>query len=222
VNESTGDATFRGRARLWQQANSVTAPVIVLNQHAQTLVARTTDPADPVRAVLLSAGGPPMGNAAPQNGASAKSATPSVIRVRGGDLWYSDAEHRALMHASPLPAVVAETSTATSASDQLELRLMPSGPTGGQAQVDRMTASGHVTLNSQGRRGTGEQLLYSSSSGEYTLTGTASMPPRMTDPVQGSVTGQALIFHSRDDSVSIEGGGRETITQTTAPDAHGK
>jgi len=31
------------------------------------------------------------------------------------------------------------------------------------------------------------------------------------------VTGEALIFHSRDDSVSIEGGGRKTRTETTAP-----
>jgi hypothetical protein len=37
----------------------------------------------------------------------------------------------------------------------------------------------------------------------------------MTDPARGSVTGEALIFHSRDDSVSIEGGGGRTTTQTT-------
>jgi len=61
LNESTGEATFRGHARLWQQANSVAAPQIVLNQHLQTLVARTADAADPVRAVLLSAGAPGTG-----------------------------------------------------------------------------------------------------------------------------------------------------------------
>jgi hypothetical protein len=31
------------------------------------------------------------------------------------------------------------------------------------------------------------------------------------------VTGEALIFHSRDDSVSIEGGPGKTTTETTAP-----
>ncbi len=228
LNESTGEATFRGHARLWQQANSVSGPEIVLNQHLQTLIARTTEPAEPVRAVLLSAGGPVMGINAGQpsgqngdgNGAS-KSATPSVIRVRGGDLQYSDAEHRAVMHGGVLGSVVAERGAATSASNDLELQLMPVGPGGSGAQVDRMTATGRVVLTSQGRRGTGEQLEYSSVTGEYVLTGTASSPPRMTDPERGNVTGKALIFHSRDDSVSIEGGGRETITQTTAP-AHGK
>ena len=41
------------------------------------------------------------------------------------------------------------------------------------------------------------------------LTGTAAVPPRMTDPARGKVTGEALIFNSRDDSVSVEGGGRK-------------
>jgi lipopolysaccharide export system protein LptA len=228
LNESTGEATFRGHARLWQQANSIAGPEIVLNQHMQTLVAKTNDPEEPVRAVLLSAGGAPgmsAGTSPDQNGdgaATGKSATPSVIRVHGGDLWYSDAEHRGVMHSGVLSAVVAETATATSSSDQLELRLMPAGPNGGQAQVDRMIASGHVVLSSQGRRGVGEQLVYSSVTGDYVLTGTNSTPPHMSDPDRGNVTGEALIFHSRDDSVSIEGGGRETITRTTAPEAHGK
>jgi hypothetical protein len=36
------------------------------------------------------------------------------------------------------------------------------------------------------------------------------------------VTGEALIFHSRDDSVSIEGGGRETTTETTVRQGKGR
>jgi lipopolysaccharide export system protein LptA len=226
MNQSTGEATFRGHARLWQQANSVTAPVIVLNQHLQTLVAHTTNPAEPVRTVMLSAGGPPgmnAGNAQGKNGeANGKTSTPSVIRVSGGDLWYSDAEHRAKMQHGALPAVIAVTGTATSTSDDMDLRLMPAGANGGQTQVDRMTATGHVVMTSEGRRGTGETLVYSSLTGDYVLTGTKAAPPRMSDPTQGNVTGEALIFHSRDDSVSIEGNGHETMTETTAPESHGK
>jgi lipopolysaccharide export system protein LptA len=222
VNESTREATFRGHARLWQQANSVAAPEIVLNQNLQTLTARTADASDPVRAVLLNAG--------PTGSTAAKPATPSVIRVRGGDLWYSNVEHRAVMHGGVTGVVVAETGTATSTSDHLELRLIPAQKDdgsggqaqGGQGRVDRMTATGHVVLTSQGRRGTGEQLVYLGVTGDYVLTGSAAAPPRMTDPEQGSVTGEALIFHSRDDSVSIEGGGHETRTETTAPQAHGR
>ena len=82
-----------------------------------------------------------------------------------------------------------------------------------------MTSRGNVVVASQGRRGTGEKLVYSSETGNYVLTGTAEAPPKITDPVRGSVTGEALVFNSRDDSVSVEGGGRQTTTITSVPDA---
>ena len=219
LRQSTGEATFRGHARLWQQANSISAPLIMLNQKLQTLEAHSTNTAEPVRTVLSSA----TANAAntAHGNPSAKPGQPQVIRVRGGDLRYSSAEHKALMNGGALDVVVAEAGTATSSSSQVELTLLPPGKRTGkypaQGAVDRMTARGHVVVSSQGRRGTGEQLTYTSATGEYVLTGTAAAPPRLTDPARGSVTGQALIFSSRDDSVSIEGGGRETTTQTTAP-----
>ena len=260
LNQSSGEATFRGHARIWQQTNFVSGPVIVLNQRLQTLVARSSDPAEPVRVVMLSASGGDgasragaggsgaggtgagrgggvtvtNGNSATQSagqtGASNTGAAASVIRVRGGDLRYSDAERRAVMHGGALGPVVAETGTATSSSDAVELLLMPPGSRdasgvqaqSGQAQVDKMTATGHVVLTSQGRRGTGEQLVYTGATGEYVLTGTAAVSPKMSDPEHGTVTGEALIFDSRDDRVRVEGGGRETETDTTAPDAHGK
>lgn len=229
LHQATGEATFRGQARLWQQANSVAAPVIVLDRVKQTLVARTTSAADPVRVVMVSAGAPSLSGSEPgkvpahkgAKDASGKPAGPSVIRVRGGDLKYSDAERKAVMHGGALPNVVAETDTATSVSNEVELVLLPpgnhAGKDGTSAQVDRMTARGHVTVSSGGRRGTGEQLVYSSETGEYVLTGTAAMRPKMTDPVRGTVIGEALIFHSRDDSVSIEGSSNRTRTETTAP-----
>jgi lipopolysaccharide export system protein LptA len=217
----------------------VSGPEIVLNQHMHTLVARSSDAAEPVRVVMLSEGGAgagkssiqPQGQPAGQSAGSnagGQPAGPAVIRVHGGELRYSDADRRSVMHGGSLGAVVAETGTATSSSDAVELDLLPagdheaSGAGGGTAQVDRMTATGHVVLTMQGRRGTGERLVYSGGSGDYVLTGTAAEPPKMSDPERGMVTGEALIFHSRDDRVSIEGGGSETETKTTAPEAHGK
>ena len=61
----------------------------------------------------------------PAANSAAKPAAPSVIRVRGGDLKYSDAEHRAVMHGGVTGAVVAETGTATSTSDTVDLLLIP-------------------------------------------------------------------------------------------------
>jgi lipopolysaccharide export system protein LptA len=219
LHQATNEATFRGQARLWQQANSIAAPVIVLDRERQTLVARSTDAAEPVRAVLLSAAESGSGRAPGKD--AAKTSQPSVIRVRGGDLKYSDAERKAVMRSGVLGKVAAETGTAASTSDEVEVTLLPAGKAaskdGGQSQVDHMTARGHVVLTSEGRRGTGEQLVYTGATNEYVLTGTASTPPRMTDPARGTVTGEALIFHSSDDSVRVEGGGKKTVTETTAP-----
>ncbi|MGD0940235.1 MAG: LptA/OstA family protein [Terracidiphilus sp.] len=219
LRQATGEATFRGQARLWQQGNSVAAPVIVLDRQRQMLVARTTDAAAPVRAVLVTSGpaaGATTGNDAGKQ--AGKSGQPSVIRVRGGDLRYSDVERKAVMHSGVLGSVTAETGTATSNSDVVEVTLLPAGKASqGQAQVDHMIARGHVVLTSEGRRGVGERLVYTSATNEYVLTGTAAAPPKMTDPARGTVSGEALIFRGRDDSVSVEGGGGKTTTQTTAP-----
>jgi lipopolysaccharide export system protein LptA len=224
IRQSTGEATFRGHARLWQQANSISAPVIVLNRIRQTLVAHAAGVSDPVRVVMLGAGGligGKTGGSASQNAPAENRANPSVVRVRGGDLRYSEAERKAVIHGGQAGRVVAETATATMISSDLELLLLPlgnhAGPAGTAAQVDRITATGRVTVSSQGRRGAGDRLLYSSETGEYVLTGTLSNPSTLTDSAKGTVSGTSLIFNSRDDSVSIEGGGRKTSTETVAP-----
>ena len=214
LHRAAGQAVFRGNARLWQQANSVAAPLIVLDRANRTLAARSSDPAGPVRVVLLSAGGlQPASTTSP-----ASAAAPSVIRVRGGSFNYSDPERKAIMLAGDLGPVLTETGSASCLSNRVELFLLPAGAQsrqGQQGQVDRMIASGRVQLNSEGRRGTGEQLTYTARTGEYVLTGTASAPPRISDPARGMATGEALIFHTGDDSVSIEGGGHPTRTDTT-------
>jgi lipopolysaccharide export system protein LptA len=219
LHQPTGVVEFDGNARLWQDANSVEGPAIVIDRERRTLTARSTGAANPVRVVLLSKGNAGAVKAPGGSGErNAKSNPPAVIRVRGGDLWYSDVERRAVMRGGGLGAVTAEAGTATSASDQVELQLAPAeGRASGQSQVEKMTASGHVVVTSQGRRGVGEQLVYTGATGIYVLTGTAVAPPRMSDPERGTATGEALIFNTRDDSVSIEGGGHETETQTTAP-----
>jgi len=223
LHQASGEATFRGQVRLWQEANSIAAPVIVLDRTKQTLVARAASAAEPVRVVMLNASGDARGK-------KAKSDTLSVIRVRGGDLNYSGATRKAVMHGGVAGTVVAETGDAITRSDEVELVLQQAGSQATQAgptgqavqgaqgtQVDHMTARGHVTIESQGRRGVGEQLAYSGVTGSYVLTGSPGMLPRMTDPVRGTVTGESLIFNSRNDSVNVEGGGRETTTETTVP-----
>jgi lipopolysaccharide export system protein LptA len=216
LKHSTGAATFKGNVRLWQQGNSVAAPVIVLDRTRQTLVAQTTSEKNPVQVVMVSATAEVPGAAGSQ-----KQKEPSVISVSGGDLKYSSAERKAVMRAGIVGRVVTSSADTTTKSKELELTLLPpgnhAGKDGSAAQVDRMTSTGHVEISSAGRSGTGEQLVYTGDTGNYVLTGTAAAPPKLTDPTRGTVTGQALIFNSRDDSVSIEGDGHKTTTLTTAP-----
>jgi lipopolysaccharide export system protein LptA len=215
LQQAQGQALFSGNARLWQDKNSVAAPTIAIDRQKQTLTAQSQDRANPVRVVLVSTGRTQSGaaksmvvpGAGKQNG-------PAVIRVRGGDLWYSDAERKAVMHGGVLGTVTAATASAATVSDNVELELTP---TGKETQVERMTATGDVVVSSQGRRGTGDRLVYTEADGNYVLTGRPGEPPKLTDPARGTVTGAALIFHSGDDSVSIEGGLEETKTVTTAP-----
>lgn len=218
VHQATSEITFRGNARLWQQANSVTAPVIVLDRIKQTLVARTTSASDPVRLVMVTQSG--MGTSARQKSSQAGSAVP-VVRVSAGDLKYSDAERKAVLHAGVAGTVNAETENVSTASNEVQLILLPpgnhAGKDGSSTQVDRLIATGHVVLRSSGRRGTGEQLVYSSETESYRLTGTSAAPPKITDPARGMVTGDALIFNSRDDSVVVEGQGQKTVTETSVP-----
>jgi lipopolysaccharide export system protein LptA len=210
LHQGSGEATFEGHARLWQQANSVTAPVIVLNRKKQTLDARTATAAEPVRVVMLSAAGTAPGE-------KAKAHPPSVIRIRGGELQYSSTERKAILQSGVEENVVTETSDSTIVSSEMELLLAAPGGDPDKKQsaseVKKVTALGHVVVRTQDRKGTGEKLVYSGESNEYTLSGTAAAPPRLTDPTRGVVTGGALIFNSRDDSVRIEGGsGNSTVS----------
>ena len=217
LRQSSGEATFRGNVRMWQQANSILAPTIVLDRQKQTLVAHGNGQANPVRMVLLSAG-----NSQGQKDVSGgRKREPSMIRVRGGDLKYSEAERKVVMRGGTAGNVEAQTGGATSESANVELLLLPphnhAGEDGSAAQVDKLVAAGDVVVSSMGRRGTGDKLVYASETGNYVLTGTAANPPRMDDPSRGTVSGDSLIFNSRDGSVSIEGDGTKTSTQTSIP-----
>ena len=216
LKRSSGAATFKGSVRLWQEGNSIAAPVVVLDRTKQTLTAQTSNAKAPVQVVLVSAVA-----MIPGDQTKPKQSEPSVISVTGGDLKYSGVDRKAVMRAGAAGDVVATTSNARTTSNEVELVLLPAGDharsTGTGGQVDRMTSRGHVEVSSAGRRGVGEQLVYTNDTGDFILTGTVGAPPQLIDPSHGTVTGQALIFNSRNDSVRVEGEGQKTTTMTTSP-----
>jgi lipopolysaccharide export system protein LptA len=71
--------------------------------------------------------------------------------------------------------------------------------------VERIVATQKIELTQPGRRATGERLIYTASDQMFVLTGTAAVPPKVTDAEQGTTTGAVLRFHSGDNSVEVAG-----------------
>jgi lipopolysaccharide export system protein LptA len=205
LDQAHGVAVFRGQARLWQGPNSVSAPIIELTKNPESLKAYA-EPAitNAVTTVIASTSGP-------QHQAT-------VFRVQSRQLIYADADRKAVFTG----AVTADDASGVIHSDQVEALLLPAAPSGqtaaapapGSSRIDRITATGHVVLQQPGRRGTGEKLLYTAQDGIFKLTGTFSTPPHLYDQVHGDVSGEALIFNSQDDSVSVTGGQSKAVTNT--------
>ena len=214
MSRTTDLAVFYGNAaapaRMWQGANSVTAPVLELSKRGSSLHAHGADGAH----------GAVVHSTFTGNSGSAKGSAPgagAVTRVASETFFYSDTTRSGDFHG----AVVAQQPQGTIHSDDAQMFLSES-PQGQGSQLDRLVATGHVVLTQTGRRGTGEKLVYTSADGNYLLTGTPSTPPRATDKEHGDTTGAALLFKSSDNSVQIlssdaEGNNRRTVTDTRTP-----
>ncbi|MBI3651958.1 MAG: LPS export ABC transporter periplasmic protein LptC [Acidobacteria bacterium] len=68
-------------------------------------------------------------------------------------------------------------------------------------EVDHLTAVGNVALAQPGRRGTGDQLIYTSEDGRAVLSGKNA---RVEDAEKGTTMGAQLTFYSRNDKVVVE------------------
>jgi len=71
------------------------------------------------------------------------------------------------------------------------------------SELEKVVAEGRVVIQQEGRRGTGNRLMYTAKNGSFTLTGG---PPSIFDAEHGKVTGDSLTFFSHDDRVLVEGG----------------
>jgi lipopolysaccharide export system protein LptA len=150
-------------------------------------------------------------------------AGPSVVRVQSRTLFYTGNEHKAVFSGG----VVAQTSGGLMHANFMDVYFTPADPApppgknpknnqtqSGSGSVSKIVARGAVEVQQPGRKGTGDQLTYTAADGKFVLTGTASAPPRLVDQVRGTVTGSALIFNDRDDSVVVNGGASKVVTQT--------
>jgi lipopolysaccharide export system protein LptA len=207
-------------ARMWQDADSLLAPIIEVDRNQNTLKAwgENTGTEPVVNANFTTALGPKQQQ--------------SLVRVHSQTLVYSDKDRlgdfrgsviaedpqgtihadNAMVYLKPAPSAKTPGSRASAG-----VAAKPSGAGGQNSQVDHMVATGHVVFTQPGRRGEGDKLLYTAAEGKYVLTGTPEAQPKMWDRNRGTTTGAALIFNSQDDSVEVSGGKSSAVTDTRAP-----
>jgi lipopolysaccharide export system protein LptA len=233
LDHAQDETTFFGAphadARLWQGGDSITAPTIILSRTQQLLTAR--GPANSVKATF-SEKQSGAGGRDPQRGGQK---VPSAMQITSGSLVYSGGERKAafangvvarsaegVLQAANLDVYLttaaranagAVKATAVQPAADIKTNSLP-GPSG---QVDRVVATGRVNLQQGDRRCFGDKLVYTADEQRFVLTGSASAPPRVTDPVHGTVTGGSLIFNNRDDSVVVSQGQSATVMDTQTP-----
>jgi len=233
LNHGKDTTTFFGsaheNARLWDGPNSILAPAIEVSRTRQLLTAQGA--ASGVTAPFVDAGDHAPGSIAPGKSGNAVSPTASgVLKVVSSSFAYSGGERKAsfngdvtassqsgLLRANSLDVYLTPQASGTSAkADRANTPAPPLsvGLVGPSGQVDRIIATGRVSLRQGDRKATGEKLVYTTADGKFVLTGSSAFPPRVTDPAHGSVTGASLIFNNRDDSVIVSRGQSATVTDT--------
>jgi lipopolysaccharide export system protein LptA len=154
-----------------------------------------------------------------------------VVRVASRELVYSDEARKAeftggveveskdgsmrgqqvVVYLQPAQTGAAGKGSSLNGGKADGVKTNPASAAGGRGfmagSVERMVASGHIDMEQPGRRGTGEQLVYTASDGLFVLTGTPTALPKVTDDQRGIVTGTSLRFHSGDDNVVVSNGG---------------
>ena len=240
LDHATDVTTFYGKAgeqaRLWQGSDSVSAPVLELSRAHGTLSAHGQGSVPAVNAVFTSSRtnpqASPQNNSQPNSKPNAKTqapSAPSVVRLQSRTLLYVENDHKAvfsggvvaqtisgILHSSFMDVYFSQGPSPARTPDQQGSQKPPGVPLPGapSQSVSKIVARGTVQLEQPGRKGTGEELTYTAADGKFVLTGTSAVPPRLSDQARGVVTGNALIFNDRDDSVVVSGGTSNAVTQT--------
>ena len=141
-----------------------------------------------------------------------------MIRVDANSLQYSGSERRATFQGN----VVAQQASGRLRADKADLFMTKDAPAASRVpnprgSLDHMLDEGHVHVDEGARSGEGERLVYTASDGKFVLYGRTGQPARMADPLHGTVSGAALIFTNRGESVEVDGGNARAVTDTEVP-----
>jgi lipopolysaccharide export system protein LptA len=191
-------ALYTGDARLWQDDNVVQAPSIEFDRNRRSMDA-SSSPKQAVSTLLVQ---------------SDKSGKITPVRITSRHLTYADNDRRAHFEGD----VEVRGEDLTIAAKQMDFFLTGTNQTTGNlsptpaGKLDRVVAWDHVLLTQPGRRGTGDQLIYTAADDKFVLSGG---PPCIFDAEHGKVTGVSLTMFRRDDRVVAEGSDKSlAVTHT--------
>ncbi len=215
AHNSPSIATYKGNARLWQDANMVEAPTIQF-QKDQRIIVADSNSQQKVSTALTS---------------TDKSGKSTPVHVSSDHLTYHDSERKAHYEGG----VVARGTDVTVTSKQMDVFFAPAnqsverrdpssavssatdGPALSRAEgthlaphsspespakLEKIIASGSVVVTEPNRHATGESLIYTASDDKFFLTGGT---PSIFDAERGKVTGVSLTLYRHDDRVVVDG-----------------
>ena len=141
----------------------------------------------------------------------------SLTRAEAGTFVYDDAARHAVYDT----AALLRSEHGNLRADTIEVFLETDGRT-----LDRLEATGNVTLGLDGRWATGAHLVYYEAEGRYEMEGAPVVIVEEEEPVEtatpapigpscSSTTGRVLTFYRSSDTVAVDG--REVLrTQTSS------
>jgi lipopolysaccharide export system protein LptA len=219
VHRASAVALYTGSARLWQDANVVSAPVIEFDRDRRSVVARASSDRELSNggssdhgSALGSADQAASASASPGQSVSTvlvqtdKSGKVTPVIVTANRLTYADSERRAHFEGG----VIAKSADFSVRAEQMEVFLEPRSQAtsgagqslGGTARLNRIVARNQVVVTQPTRRATGDQLVYTAGADKFVLTGG---PPCIFDAEHGKITGISLTLFRTDDRVLVEG-----------------
>ena len=198
AHNSPAIATYKGKARLWQNANVIEAPTIQFQKETRTAMAESAS-GQKVSTVLVG---------------TDKGGKVTPVRITSSRLSYRDSERKAHFEGG----VTAQGSDLTITSSQMDVFLVSTGGTPATPQsqnlskLEKIVASGSVLITEPNRHATGDKLTYTASDDKFVLTGGS---PSIFDAEHGKITGVSLTLFRHDDRVVVDGDSSSpAVTQT--------
>jgi len=195
ATNSSSVATYSGAARIWQDANLIQASTLTFDRKKRRITA-ASGKNHPVSTVLFE-----------QQAGHA----PRPVLMTSDRLTYSDPERLAVFQDD----VKAKGEDLDLSANRMQVHFTSGqgNDNAGGGKLDQIVANGNVVIVQGGRRGTGDQLTYTSAENKYVLLGG---PPSIFDAERGNVTGDSLTFYGQTATVIVEGEkSSPVITRTT-------